>query len=109
MFRGSAPKRSRAMSKASTRRRANFEHTACASGQGVDAADFGATSQVSSRLLLHELFASIREGIFFITPKGQILDANPALVRMLSYENKEGLGSCEFRDGDGRDDAWGGA
>lgn len=38
-----------------------------------------------------ELFESLHEGILFSTPAGQILDANPALVRMLGYSSKEEL------------------
>jgi PAS domain S-box-containing protein len=38
-----------------------------------------------------ELFESLQEGIYMITPDGTILDANPALVRMLGYDSKEDL------------------
>ncbi len=38
-----------------------------------------------------ELFESLQEGIYITTPEGSILDANPALVRMLGYESKEEL------------------
>ena len=38
-----------------------------------------------------ELFETLQEGIYITTPSGQILDANPALVRMLGYETKEEL------------------
>src|SRR5437773_2212885 len=38
-----------------------------------------------------ELFETLREGIYITTPEGRILDANPALVRMLGYESKEDL------------------
>ncbi|MFW9832285.1 MAG: PAS domain S-box protein, partial [Candidatus Thorarchaeota archaeon] len=37
------------------------------------------------------LFDSVPVGIFRTTPDGRILDANPALVEMLGYDNKEGL------------------
>jgi PAS domain S-box-containing protein len=36
-----------------------------------------------------ELFESLQEGIYITTPDGAILDANPALVRMLGYDSKE--------------------
>ena len=36
-----------------------------------------------------ELFESLQEGIYITTPEGGILDANPALVRMLGYASKE--------------------
>jgi PAS domain S-box-containing protein len=38
-----------------------------------------------------ELFETLQEGIYITTPEGSILDANPALVRMLGYESKEEL------------------
>jgi len=38
-----------------------------------------------------ELFESLQEGIYIVTPDGSILDANPALVRMLGYDSKEDL------------------
>jgi two-component system NtrC family sensor kinase len=38
-----------------------------------------------------ELFETLQEGIYITTPDGQILDANPALVRMLGYDTKEEL------------------
>jgi two-component system NtrC family sensor kinase len=38
-----------------------------------------------------ELFETLQEGIYIATPEGSILDANPALVRMLGYESKEEL------------------
>jgi PAS domain S-box-containing protein len=36
-----------------------------------------------------ELFETLHEGIYITTPDGTILDANPALVRMLGYDSKE--------------------
>src|SRR6202140_2308044 len=38
-----------------------------------------------------ELFESLLEGIYITTPDGLIVDANPALVRMLGYDSKEEL------------------
>jgi PAS domain S-box-containing protein len=38
-----------------------------------------------------ELFETLQEGIYITTPDGTILDANPALVRMLGFESKEEL------------------
>jgi two-component system NtrC family sensor kinase len=38
-----------------------------------------------------ELFETLQEGIYIATPDGRILDANPAMVRMLGYESKEEL------------------
>ncbi|MFY9801733.1 MAG: PAS domain S-box protein [Candidatus Acidiferrales bacterium] len=56
------------------------------------------TSQHESELRFTELFESLREGIFFTTPEGRLLDANPALLRMLGYENKEELQKLNFRE-----------
>jgi two-component system NtrC family sensor kinase len=38
-----------------------------------------------------ELFETLQEGIYITIPDGSILDANPALVRMLGYDSKEEL------------------
>ena len=38
-----------------------------------------------------ELFETLQEGIYIVNPAGDILDGNPALVRMLGYESKEDL------------------
>lgn len=49
------------------------------------------TSQHESEIRFAELFESLREGILFSTPEGRVLDANPALVRMLGCDSKEEL------------------
>jgi PAS domain S-box-containing protein len=54
------------------------------------------TSQHQAELRFNEFFESLREGIFFTTPDGQVLDANPALVRMLGFESKAELQSENF-------------
>src|ERR1700724_4212608 len=41
-----------------------------------------------------ELFETLQEGIYIINVNGDILDANPALVRMLGYDSKEELLAC---------------
>ncbi len=56
------------------------------------------TAQHDSEIRFSELFQSLREGIFFSTPEGRILDANPALVKILGYSNKEELKSVSLRD-----------
>ena len=38
-----------------------------------------------------ELFETLQEGIYIITPDDKILEVNPALVRMLGYHSKEEL------------------
>jgi PAS domain S-box-containing protein len=56
------------------------------------------TSQHESEIRFTELFESLREGIFFTTPEGTLLDANPALLRMLGYESIEELKTLNFRE-----------
>ena len=56
------------------------------------------TSQHESEIRFTELFESLREGIFFTTPEGKLLDANPALLRMLGYDDKEELKKINFRE-----------
>lgn len=56
------------------------------------------TAQHESEERLSELFQSLREGIFFTTVSGELLDANPALVRMLGYESKHDLQKFNFRE-----------
>jgi PAS domain S-box-containing protein len=56
------------------------------------------TAQHESEIRFTELFESLREGIFFTTPEGKLLDANPALLRMLGYEDKEELKKLNFRE-----------
>ncbi len=45
-----------------------------------------------------ELFETLQEGIYIVTPDDRILDANPALVRMLGYDSKEELLSRSLAD-----------
>jgi PAS domain S-box-containing protein len=56
------------------------------------------TAQQESEEQLRELFESLREGIFFTTVSGELLDANPALVRMLGYESKSEMQKFNFRE-----------
>ncbi len=43
-----------------------------------------------------ELFETLQEGIYIVTPEDNILDANPALVRMLGYRDKQELLSTKL-------------
>lgn len=45
-----------------------------------------------------ELFETLQEGIYIITPDGAILDANPALVQILGYDSKDELLSKRVPD-----------
>lgn len=38
-----------------------------------------------------ELFETLQEGIYIVTPEDRIVDVNPALVRILGYESKDEL------------------
>ena len=49
------------------------------------------TEQREKELRFTELFETLQEGVYFSTPDGQLLDANPALVNMLGYAEKKDL------------------
>lgn len=49
------------------------------------------TAQRKNEARFTELFETLQEGIYITTPAGGIIDANPALVRMLGYDSKEEL------------------
>jgi PAS domain S-box-containing protein len=49
------------------------------------------TAQRQTELRFTELFESLQEGVYFSTAEGKMLEANPALVKMLGYDNKEEL------------------
>jgi PAS domain S-box-containing protein len=53
------------------------------------------TEQREKELRFTELFETLQEGVYFSTPEGQLLDANPALVSMLGYTEKKDLLSVE--------------
>jgi PAS domain S-box-containing protein len=46
------------------------------------------TEQREKELRFTELFETLQEGVYFSTPEGHLLDANPALVSMLGYTDK---------------------
>jgi len=49
------------------------------------------TAQRKNEARFTELFETLQEGIYVVTPAGAILDVNPALVRMLGYDSKAEL------------------
>jgi two-component system NtrC family sensor kinase len=49
------------------------------------------TEQREKEMRFTELFETLQEGVYFSTPDGRLLDANPALVSMLGYTEKEEL------------------
>ncbi len=56
------------------------------------------TAQYETEIRFAELFESLREGVFFATTSGRIIDANPAMIRLLGFENKEDLQSRNLGD-----------
>ena len=61
------------------------------SGMTVLGRDITASRRNEARFT--ELFETLQEGIYIVTPDDQILDANPALVRILGYDSKSELQS----------------
>jgi PAS domain S-box-containing protein len=53
------------------------------------------TEQREKELRFTELFETLQEGVYFSTPEGQLLDANPALVSLLGYTEKRDLLAAE--------------
>jgi PAS domain S-box-containing protein len=53
------------------------------------------TEQREKEQRFTELFETLQEGVYFSTPEGRLLDANPALVSMLGYTDKSELIAVE--------------
>ncbi len=53
------------------------------------------TEQREKEMRFTELFETLQEGVYFSTPEGHLLDANPALVSLLGYEEKGDLLAVE--------------
>jgi PAS domain S-box-containing protein len=49
------------------------------------------TAMKRSEARFTELFETLQEGIYIVTPEDKILEVNPALVTMLGYDSKEEL------------------
>jgi PAS domain S-box-containing protein len=62
-------------------------------GEVVGASVLGrdVTGQHEKELRFTELFETLQEGAYFSDPEGRLLDANPALVRILGYASKDEL------------------
>lgn len=54
------------------------------------------SSEQASEVRFSELFESLQEGLVLVRPDGEVLDANPSLVRMLGFETKEELKAINF-------------
>ena len=71
---------------------------------GVSVLGRDVTQQREKELRFTELFETLQEGVYFSTPEGQLLEANPALVSLLGYSKKEELlaldaGALNFEPG----------
>jgi two-component system cell cycle sensor histidine kinase/response regulator CckA len=53
------------------------------------------TEQREKEMRFTALFETLQEGVYFSTPEGRLLDANPALVAMLGYMEKKDLLAVE--------------
>ena len=53
------------------------------------------TEQREKEMRFTELFETLQEGVYFSTPEGHLLDANPALVNLLGYAEKRELLAVE--------------
>jgi PAS domain S-box-containing protein len=62
---------------------------------GVSVLGRDVTEQREKELRFTELFETLQEGVYFSTPEGHLLDANPALVSMLGYAEKRDLLNVE--------------
>jgi PAS domain S-box-containing protein len=56
------------------------------------------TAMKRSEARFTELFETLQEGIYIVTPEDKILEVNPALVRMLGYSSKDELLSKRVSD-----------
>jgi len=62
---------------------------------GVSLLGRDVTEQREKEMRFTELFETLQEGVYFSTPEGHLLDANPALVSMLGYAEKGDLLAAE--------------
>lgn len=58
---------------------------------GVSILGRDVTEQHEKELRFTELFETLQEGVYFSSPDGRLLDANPALVSMLGHVKKDDL------------------
>ena len=62
---------------------------------GVSALARDVTEEREKERRFTELFETLQEGVYFSTPEGKLLDANPALVRMLGCNSRDELLSLD--------------
>ena len=65
---------------------------------GVSCLARDVTQERQNEARFAELFNSLQEGVYFTTPDGEILDANPALARMLGFSSREELMAMNAKD-----------
>jgi two-component system NtrC family sensor kinase len=64
---------------------------------GVSALARDVTEARQKETRFTELFETLQEGVYFSTPEGKLLDANPALIQLLGYDSKEELLAADPR------------
>jgi len=64
---------------------------------GVSALARDVTEARQKETRFTELFETLHEGVYFSTPEGKLLDANPALIQMLGYSEKQELLNADPR------------
>ena len=62
---------------------------------GISALARDVTEEREKERRFTELFETLQEGVYFSTPEGKLLDANPALVQMLGCDSRDELLSLE--------------
>ena len=62
---------------------------------GISALARDVTEEREKERRFTELFETLQEGVYFSTPEGKLLDANPALIQMLGCSSREDLLSLE--------------
>ncbi len=62
---------------------------------GISALARDVTEEREKERRFTELFETLQEGVYFSTPEGKLLDANPALIQMLGCDSREELLSLD--------------
>jgi PAS domain S-box-containing protein len=64
---------------------------------GLSALARDVTEERQKETRFTELFETLQEGVYFCTPEGKLVDANPALIQLLGYDSKEELLAADPR------------
>jgi PAS domain S-box-containing protein len=62
---------------------------------GISALARDVTEEREKERRFTELFETLQEGVYFSTPEGKLLDANPALIQMLGWGSRDELLSLD--------------